>query len=45
MRAIGGHVKKLVISGTGEVVLITLPPTRLMRRYSPETGLNLLSKN
>ena len=39
--AIGGHVKRMVISATCEVVLQKLNG-KIERRYSEETGLNLM---
>lgn len=38
----GGHIKKLVISATGEVILQVLKG-KLTRTFDPDTGLNLLS--
>lgn len=40
---LGGHIKKLVISATGEVV-IKVNKKVLYRAYDPHTGLNLLSE-
>jgi hypothetical protein len=39
---LGGHIKKLVISATGEVV-INVNKQVLYRAYDSQTGLNLLS--
>lgn len=41
MRVVGGHVKKLVVSGTCEVFLTAL--LGLNRKYSSQSGLNLLA--
>lgn len=38
----GGHIKSLIISATGEVVLQQVQ-TKLIREYHEETGLNLLT--
>lgn len=40
---LGGHIKKLVISATGEV-FIRVNKKVLYRVYDPQTGLNLLSE-
>jgi predicted DNA-binding protein with PD1-like motif len=37
----GGHIKSLIVSATGEVVLQILQ-TKLVRAFDEETGLNLL---
>lgn len=42
MQAYGGHVNALVIGGTGEIFLRTLPG-QVGRRLDEETGLNVLS--
>lgn len=44
LSVIGGHIKKLVISATCELVLIPLK-TPLTRRFDEKTGLNLLSSS
>ncbi len=41
---LGGHVKKLIISATGEVAL-QVYDKQLFRSYDPKTGLNLISKS
>lgn len=42
MQPISGHVKKLIVSATCEIVLIKLEG-EMRRAYDPKTGLNLLS--
>ena len=42
MHAFGGHVNTLVIGGTGEIFLRTLPG-QVNRRLDEETGLNVLN--
>lgn len=37
----GGHVKRLVVSGTCEVSFVSMPG-RVNRTYDPATGLNLM---
>ncbi len=41
MKTYGGHVNKLVISGTGEVLLEVFKG-KIERQYSQEIGLNLM---
>jgi predicted DNA-binding protein with PD1-like motif len=41
LEVIGGHIKSLIISATGEVFLQQVQ-TKLIREYNEETGLNLL---
>ena len=41
LEVIGGHLKSLIISATGEVVLQKIATT-LTREFDEETGLNLL---
>lgn len=42
LATIGGHIKKLVISATCELTLVTYQK-KLIRCFDQETGLNLLS--
>lgn len=44
MSAIGGHVKKLIVSATCEVTL-TILPGKFERAYDAETGLNLIANS
>ena len=41
MRVWGGHVKRLIISATGEIVLEKFTG-KIERKFSPEIGLNLM---
>ena len=40
-KAVGGHVKKAIVSGTCEVLLLLLKG-KLGRKFDDETGLNLI---
>mgnify|MGYP001596619523 FL=1 len=42
-KCFGGHISRLTISITGEVVIDWLPE-KIMKRYDKETGLKLLAK-
>lgn len=41
MKVIGGHVKKMIVSGTGEVAL-TRYEGEIIREHHEESGLNLM---
>ncbi len=41
MKVVGGHVKKMIVSGTGEVVL-TVHEGEIIREFDESTGLNLM---
>jgi predicted DNA-binding protein with PD1-like motif len=41
MNVVGGHVKKLVVSATCEVI-ISVMDKKIIRRYDEKTGLNLM---
>ena len=42
LETVGGHIKKLVVSATGEVALTAFSGA-ITRAYDPSTGLNLIS--
>ena len=42
MTVVGGHVKKMVVSGTCEVVFSVMDK-KIMRAYDERTGLNLMA--
>jgi len=41
MHVLGGHIKKIIVSATGEVMFNKLEGT-IMREYDDNTGLNLM---
>jgi uncharacterized protein len=43
-KTFGGHINRLIVSVTGEVVIDWLPE-KIYKKYDEHTGLNLLSTN